>query len=74
MAPPMSCTVDVREMLCAQALAHVAQAVERLSVGASCKILSNAEDVQRDIITWMQAKGHRIKARAPEYVLVERSV
>jgi len=51
--------VDVRDMLCAQALAVVARAVERLAPGASVDILLNASDVRQDLLVWARAHRHR---------------
>ena len=45
-------TVDVRDMLCAQALARVAQAMARCERGRAARILYNADDVQRDLLVW----------------------
>ncbi len=53
-----SATVDVRDMLCAQALAVIAQAVERLEAGAGLVISYNAEDVRHDLLVW--AREHQL--------------
>ena len=65
--------VDARGMLCAQALAVVAQAVARLPVGAACEVWSDADDVQRDLIAWAQSKQHRIRATDPDHLTIERT-
>ena len=49
-------TVDVRDMLCAQALARVAQAMARAAQGEALRILYNADDVRRDLLTWAQER------------------
>ncbi len=53
-------TVDVRDMLCAQALAVVAKAARRLAVGQSLTILYNAEDVARDLAAWVRDRRYPI--------------
>lgn len=50
-------TVDVRDMLCAQALAVVAQALNRLTAGEPLEVLYNAEDVHRDLLVWAADRG-----------------
>ena len=47
-------------MLCAQALAVVAQAVERLAPGGVLRVRYNAGDVQRDLLLWARERGHRL--------------
>lgn len=54
----MALLVDVREMLCAQALAVVAQAMDRLTAGEPLEILYNAEDVRRDLLVWANDRGY----------------
>ena len=54
--PPV--TVDVRDMLCAQALALVAQAVARGTAAGEFVVRYNAEDVQRDLLVWAQERGY----------------
>lgn len=49
--------MDVRDMVCAQALAVVARAVEALSHGACLKALYNADDVKRDLLVWARERG-----------------
>ncbi|MBI4598027.1 MAG: hypothetical protein HY737_06480 [Candidatus Omnitrophica bacterium] len=53
-------TVDVRDMLCAQALAVVARAAQPLHAGHTLKILANAEDVRHDLIVWAGARGYLV--------------
>ena len=55
-------TVDVRDMLCAQALALVAQAAERLAEGRRITVLYTTEDVKLDVITWARARGFTAEA------------
>jgi TusA-related sulfurtransferase len=60
-----SVTVDVRDMLCAQALAVVAQAAGRLPAGEALEIMYNAEDVKQDLIAWAQQRGRAIQDAGP---------
>lgn len=58
-------TVDVRDMLCAQALALVAQTVDRASVGETIEVLYNAADVKHDLLVWAQEQAcmiHEVEA------------
>ena len=50
-------TIDVRDMLCAQALAVVGHAAESLKVGEALDIVYNAEDVRRDLLIWARDRG-----------------
>ena len=50
--------VDVREMLCAQALAVVAQAVDRLPSGGLLTVQYDAQDVRDDLGIWAHSHGH----------------
>lgn len=52
-------TVDVRDMLCAQALALVAQAADRLRTGEELRVAYNTEDVRRDLLAWGR-QGHHV--------------
>ena len=47
-------TVDVRDMVCAQALALVAKAVANIPSGHTLELLLNTDDVQRDVLAWSQ--------------------
>ena len=58
-------TVDVRDMLCAQALAVVAKALGRLTDDRPVDVLFTTEDVQRDVLVWAKEGGHRASVRAP---------
>ena len=49
--------VDVSDMLCAQALAIVAQAVQRAPAGAPVDVSFNTEDVRRDLCIWAREQG-----------------
>ena len=52
-----STTIDVRDMFCAQALARVAQAVDRLQAGEPLEVLYNAADVKHDLLVWAQEQA-----------------
>ncbi len=44
--------VDVRDMLCAQALAVIAKAFKRLAPGETLEIMGSGKDVLNDAIAW----------------------
>ena len=50
--------LDVREMLCAQALAVVARAMALLGRGRSLAVRYNSEDVKSDLLTWAATQGY----------------
>lgn len=50
--------LDVRDMLCAQALAQAAGAMARVPQGAALRIVYNAEDVRRDLIAWARDRRY----------------
>ena len=54
-------TADVRDMLCAQALAVVAQALGRLPAGGVLEVRYNAPDVKRDLFAWGRDRGHAMQ-------------
>ena len=60
MGAPSSVTVDVRDMVCAQALAVVAQALRRLQAGDAVEVLYNAQDVRRDLLVWAKDRGYPV--------------
>ena len=53
-------TVDVRDMICAQALAQADRAIRRLQPGESLTVICNAADVERDLSVWAKEVGHRL--------------
>ena len=65
--------VDVRDMLCAQALAVVASALEGLVPGTGVDVLYNAEDVKHDLIVWGQDRGHLVEVTGPARLAIQRS-
>ena len=60
MGKPQPVECDVRDMLCAQALAQVARAAADAPRGATVRIAYNAEDVRRDLIAWARDRRYRI--------------
>ena len=64
--------VDVRDMLCAQALAVVSQLIERVAVRAKVTVQYNSEDVKRDLMIWATDQGHRVRAGRSETLEIER--
>ena len=54
----LSATVDVRDMVCAQALAVTAKALAGLPDGGAATILYNADDVRRDLLAWVADRGY----------------
>ncbi len=64
MATP-TITVDVREMLCAQALAVVAQRLGSLQAGQTAVVRYSTDDVQRDLLTWARDRGYGVDVAAP---------
>ncbi len=53
-------TADVRDMLCAQALAHVDRAMRRLAPGAALDVVGNGLDVKADLLAWASGLGHEV--------------
>ena len=49
-------------MLCAQALAVVAQAAARLPRGGALEIAYNTDDVERDLRAWARERGWAVAA------------
>lgn len=48
--------LDVRDMLCAQALALVAKAVDSLPQGGILDVIYNTEDVYHDLRVWTEER------------------
>ncbi len=67
-----SATVDVRDMVCAQALAVTAKALAGLPVGTPAAVLYNADDVRRDLLAWAGDRGYRVDERAGALHLTKR--
>ena len=60
MGVPVNVLVDVRDMMCAQALAVVAQTFARLPTGEAIDVRYNAKDVHYDLLAWARDGGYRI--------------
>ena len=56
--------VDVRDMVCAQALARVAKAFSRLPADRTLAVAYNAEDVKRDVQVWAAERGVTVEETA----------
>jgi len=54
--------VDVRDMLCAQALAVLARAAEAAPPGVVLQVEATAADVRRDVAAWAAARGWTARA------------
>ena len=64
--------VDVREMLCAQALAIVAQAAARLQSGQALDILYDAQDVKQDLRMWAKERSFQVDEPATDRLRLSR--
>ena len=69
MAAPL---VDVSDMLCAQALARVAQALAQVESGEALAVRYNAQDVRRDLLVWSEHQGHRVSEPEASTLRIER--
>lgn len=72
MGEPSPTTADVRDMLCAQALAVVSEAVKRLGSGGRLTVRFNTPDVKQDLITWAKDRGLGVHETEPETLQLER--
>ena len=72
MGRPLVANVDVRDMLCAQALAVVATAMARLGQGAVAEVLYNAEDVRRDLLAWARERAYPVQDVGPGVMRMQR--
>jgi len=64
--------VDVSDMLCAQALALVAQAVARARPGHTVDVRYTTQDVRQDLLVWAESLGHRVSEPEPSTLRIER--
>ena len=69
MAAPL---VDVSDMLCAQALAVVAQALARMSTEDALHVRYTTQDVKQDLLIWAERLGHRVSEPDPSTLRIER--
>lgn len=72
MAAPRATIVDVRDMLCAQALARVAKALEHLAPGEALDVRYNADDVRHDLLIWAQGFSHPVSVTGPATLRIEK--
>ena len=70
MATP-DATIDVRDMLCAQALAVVAQSIGQLRAGEVASVHYNTDDVKHDLLVWAHDRGHQIDVAAPGILQIQ---
>ncbi len=52
--------VDVRDMLCAQAIQVVSQAARTLPPGSELDVVCNAADVYQDLLLWAKARAYPV--------------
>ena len=62
MTTTVAATVDVREMLCAQAIMVAWKAIRPMPAGSVLEIVCNAEDVKEDLLIWAKELGHVVSA------------
>ena len=72
MSEPSTATVDVRDMLCAQALALVAEAARGLRDGTSLLVELNADDVRADLVAWARQQRLAVLQESPTRLRVAR--
>ena len=72
MDAPRAATVDVRDMLCAQALALVAKALEPLAPGEALDVRYNADDVRQDLLVWAQGLNHPVSVSGASRLRIEK--
>ena len=53
-------TLDVRDMLCAQALALTDRTMKALPAGGVVAVQCNSQDVVRDVQVWAADRGHTV--------------
>ena len=66
--------VDVRDMLCAQALSIVARTIANSKEDGYVEVLCNTEDVRRDIMVWAREQGYPVteSQTSPGVVLLRK--
>ena len=65
--------IDVRDMLCAQALAVVSDAVKRRMPGEPVNVEMNSDDVRQDMVLWARRLGHRVEPLSLFILRIERA-
>ncbi|MBI3320758.1 MAG: sulfurtransferase TusA family protein [Candidatus Omnitrophica bacterium] len=68
---PPTVTVDVRDMVCAQALAVVARVVARLKPGEAAEVSYTTDDVKRDLLVWCADRGYGVQERTGAVFRIE---
>ena len=68
----LASTVDVRDMVCAQALALVARAAARVPRGEALLVRYNAEDVKQDVIVWSKEQDYFMVEMGARILSIER--
>lgn len=58
MSTQVRAMIDVRDMLCAQALARADMAMRALEIGAVIDVVCNAVDVRDDLLIWAKELSH----------------
>ena len=72
MERPWTQTVDARDMLCAQALAVVAQVLAPLPSGAWILVRYSTDDVRRDLAAWAAERGYGMREATDASVQLEK--
>ena len=52
--------LDVRDLLCAQALMAAMKGIKEIEPGGTLEITFNSDDVKRDLVTWATELGHAV--------------
>lgn len=53
-------TLDVKGLLCAQALMVVMKGIKEIDAGGTLDVTFNSDDVKRDLVTWATELGHAV--------------
>lgn len=72
MAELPATTVDVRDMVCAQALAVLGKALAGRPAGGTATVFYNAEDVRRDVLAWASDRGYAVEDAPGRLQLTKR--
>ena len=73
MSEPSAKHVDVRDMLCAQALALVAKAIALITMDGSIEVRLNSKDVRQDLQVWASDKGYLIREISSQELIIKRT-
>lgn len=57
---PAALVVDVRDMLCSQALAVLAKAMATLPASSNVDVIYSADDVRHDLQVWAESRGYHL--------------